>query len=92
MEMWFGKKPSIRHFCVFGCETYAYVPKEKISKLEKKAIKCIFIKYSGGVKGYKLWDLVTSKVLSSIIFFFRELTSSPIVLQLDEKEKIEDIV
>ena len=92
MEVWSGKKPSIRHLHVFGCEAYAHVPKEKRSKLENKAVKCIFIGYSAGVKGYKLWDPVTSKVLYSRNVIFRELTSSPIVLQPDEKEKKEDIV
>ena len=87
MEVWFGKKPSIRHLCVFGCEAYAHIPKEKRFKLENKAVKCIFIGYSVGVKGYKLWDLVTSKVLHSRNVIFREITSSPIVLQPDEKEK-----
>ena len=29
MEVWSGKKPSIRHLRVFGCEAYAHVPKEK---------------------------------------------------------------
>jgi hypothetical protein len=92
MEVWSGKKPSIRHLRVFGCEAYAHVPKEKRSKLENKAVKCIFIGYSVGVKGYKLWDPVACKVLYSRNVIFRELTSSPIVLQPDEKEKKEDIV
>ena len=81
MEVWSSKKPSIRHLCIFGCEAYTYVPKEKRFELENKAIKCIFIEYSGGVKGYKLWDPVTSKVLYSRNVIFRELTSSPVVLQ-----------
>ena len=92
MEVWSGKKPSIRHLRVFCCEAYAHVPKEKRSKLENKTVECIFIRYSAGVKGYKLWDPVTSKVLYSRNVIFRELTSSPIVLQLDEKEKKEDII
>lgn len=44
------------------------------------------------MKGYKLGDLVACKVLYSRNVKFRELTSSPIVLQLDEKEKKEDVV
>ena len=42
MEVWSGKNPSIRHLHVFGCEAYAYVPKEKISKLENKVVKMYF--------------------------------------------------
>ena len=44
------------------------------------------------MKGYKLWDPVTGKVLYSRNVIFRELTPSPIVLQPDEKEKKEEIV
>ncbi|KAK4390124.1 Retrovirus-related Pol polyprotein from transposon RE2 [Sesamum angolense] len=35
-EAWTGLKPSIRHFKVFGCVCYAYVPTEKRSKFEQK--------------------------------------------------------
>ncbi|MDF3691460.1 hypothetical protein P3S59_25890, partial [Enterobacter hormaechei] len=31
-------------------------PLRRSSKLENKVVKCIFIGYSAGVKGYKLWD------------------------------------
>ena len=27
-EVWCGKKPSLRHLRVFGCEAYVHVPKE----------------------------------------------------------------
>ena len=60
--------------------------------LENKVVKCIFIRYGVHMKGYKLWDPVTSKVLYSRNVIFRELTSSPIVLQPDEKEKEKDVV
>ena len=59
MEAWTGHKPSLRHLRVFGCEAYAHVPKEKQTKLDNKTIKYIFIIYSYGVKGYKLWDPIT---------------------------------
>ena len=53
-EVWSGKKPSLQHLRVFGCDAYVHVPKENRSKLDKKAEKCIFIGYKDGVKGYKL--------------------------------------
>lgn len=42
MEVWFGKKPSIIHLRVFGCESYAHVPKEKRPKLENKGCEMYF--------------------------------------------------
>jgi hypothetical protein len=38
-EVWTGKKHSLRHHKVFGCEAYVHVPKKKKSKLDKKAEK-----------------------------------------------------
>jgi hypothetical protein len=55
-EVWNGKKPSLKHLRVFGCDAYVHVPKENRSKLDKKDEKSIFIGYKDGVKGYKLWN------------------------------------
>ena len=44
-EVWLGKKPSVSHLKVFGCDAFVHVPKEKRSKLDKKVVKCIFIGY-----------------------------------------------
>jgi hypothetical protein len=64
-EIWIGKKPSLTHLKVFGYEAYVYVPKENKSKLDKKDEMCIFIGYKDGLKGYKLWNLETKKVVYS---------------------------
>ncbi|KAA0067607.1 retrotransposon protein, putative, Ty1-copia subclass [Cucumis melo var. makuwa] len=42
-----GKAPSLDHLKVFGCTTYAHV---KDGKLNKRALKCMFIGYPQGVK------------------------------------------
>ena len=60
-EVWTGKKPSIKHMKVFGCDAYVHVPKEKRRKLDNKAKKCIFIGYKDGMKGYKIWNPITKK-------------------------------
>jgi hypothetical protein len=38
-----------------------HVPKEKRSKMETKAVKCIFIGYKEGMKIYKLSDPASRK-------------------------------
>ena len=48
-EVWYGKKPPVSHLKVFGCDAFVNVPKEKRSKLYKKAFKCIFIGYKDGI-------------------------------------------
>jgi len=45
-EKFIGKKPNVSHFKVFGCIAYVHVPDDKRSKLDPKAMKCIFIRYS----------------------------------------------
>ena len=39
-EVWTGKKPSLTHLKVFGCEAYVHVPKENMRKIDKKVEKC----------------------------------------------------
>jgi hypothetical protein len=72
-EIWSGKKPSLQHLKVFGCDAYVHVPKENRSKLDKKAEKCIFIGYKDGVKGYKLWNPETKKTVYSRDVVFRKV-------------------
>jgi len=55
-EVWTGKKPSLSHLRVFGCDAYDHVPKEKRTKLDSKYERCIFVCYKDGLKGYKLWN------------------------------------
>ena len=38
-------KPVVGHFRVFGCVCYVFVPDHLRSKMEKKAVRCIFIGY-----------------------------------------------
>jgi hypothetical protein len=64
-EVWTGKKPSLTHLKVFGCDAYVHVPKENMSNLDKKVEKCIFMGYKDGLKGYKLWNPETKKVVYS---------------------------
>jgi hypothetical protein len=49
-EVWFGKNPLLSHLKVFGCDAFVHFPKDKRSKMEKKEVKCIFIRYKEGMK------------------------------------------
>ena len=76
-EVWTGKKPSIKHLKFFGCDAYVHVPKEKRSKLDNKAEKCIFIGCKDGMKCYKLWNPITKNIVYSQDVVFRESNKSP---------------
>ena len=64
-EVWSDKNPCIAYLIIFGCDAFIHVPKEKRSKLDNKAEKCIFIGYKDGMKGYKLWNPITRKIVYS---------------------------
>ena len=53
-----------------------HVTKEKRSKLDNKEEKCIFVGYKDGIKGYKLWNPVTRKMVYSRDVDFREVKST----------------
>ena len=58
--------------------------------MDSKSEKCIFIGYKDGLKGYKLWNLVTRKVVYSRDVVFRE--AKDVIkheFQPKEPEKIE---
>ena len=89
-EVCIGKKPSLSHLRVFGCDAYVHVPNEKRTKLDSKSKKCIFIGYKDGLKGYKLLNSVTRKVVYNQDVVFREVKDViKHEVQPKEPEKIE---
>jgi ATP-binding cassette subfamily B (MDR/TAP) protein 1 len=69
IEVWSGSPADYSQLRVFGCPAYAHVDN---GKLEPRAVKCIFLGYQSGVKGYKLWNLQTQKVVISSNVIFNE--------------------
>ncbi|KAL2253784.1 UNVERIFIED_CONTAM: Retrovirus-related Pol polyprotein from transposon TNT 1-94 [Sesamum indicum] len=50
--IWNGKLPDLSGLRVFGCSAFVH---QNSDKLEPRSLKCIFIGYPEGVKGYRLW-------------------------------------
>ena len=74
-QAWLGMYCSVSHLRVFGCVSYAHVPKERRGKLDDKSEKCIFIVYSEQSKAYKLYNPITKKTIISIDVMFKEQES-----------------
>jgi hypothetical protein len=55
----------VRHLRVFGSTCYALIPKEKISKLDARSRKHIFLGYSNTTKGYHLYNETNKKFILS---------------------------
>ncbi|MCO5581903.1 hypothetical protein L7F22_035792 [Adiantum nelumboides] len=78
-ESWYDKKPSVSYLRVFGCFAYAHIPQKLRGKLDDKAVKCIFVGYSSGSKGYRLYSSATNKIFESRDVIFAETTAQPMV-------------
>jgi hypothetical protein len=74
-EKFTGKKPDVSHLRVFGCIAYVHVLDEKKSKLDPKAKKCIFVRYSLKQKGYRCFNPSTWKLQVSRNVVFDEMVS-----------------
>ena len=64
-EAQIGKKPSISHFKIFGCECFVHVPNFDKKKLQPKSIKCILLGYNNNIKAYKSYDPEAKKIIVS---------------------------
>lgn len=51
-HLWIGKFINLSHIRVFGCGAYA---NQIEGKLDPRATKCVMLRYSEGLKGYRLW-------------------------------------
>ncbi|KAG8485974.1 hypothetical protein CXB51_019297 [Gossypium anomalum] len=61
-EVWSGNPTNYSDLKIFVCPAYAHVDN---GKLESRSIKCVFLGYKAGVKGYKLWCPENKKVVIS---------------------------
>lgn len=70
-ELWSGHPPSLENLRVFGCVAYAHINQ---GKLDPRALKCMFLGYPQGVKGFRLWCMEKGqpRVLISRDVVFRE--------------------
>ena len=60
-EAYYGYKPKVNHFRIFGSVAYALIPAQHRTKLDDKSVKCIFVGYSIESKGFRLYDPVTRR-------------------------------
>ena len=64
-EAWYGYKPFLKFFKVFGCLRFTYVPQIKRDKLDKKVEPDIFVGYSSVSKACRVFQPHTRKILIS---------------------------
>ena len=76
-EKWYGKKPSVDHLRIFGCDADTLVPKGLRTKWEFNSVKCLMVGYSEGNKAYRLYDPASRQVLIRRDDIFHETAEDP---------------
>jgi hypothetical protein len=64
-EAWSGTKINVAHLRSFGCITFTHVPSELRKKPDDRSEKCNFFYYSETSKAYKLYNLISKKLILS---------------------------
>jgi len=62
-KLWFGQKPDIFHFRIYGCKDYMHVPKQKRKSLHDRSEECILVGYGTG----STYRLITNKTRRIVI-------------------------
>ena len=63
LELWSGRKPSMRYLHIWGCPTH--VLKGKPDKLEPKSEVCLFVGYPKETRSYLFYSCNDNKVFVS---------------------------
>ena len=71
-EAWHGRKPIVKHLCLFRCLAFFHVPKEKQQKLDYRATPGIFVGYGISTKQYFVYDPLAKTLHRSRDVVFRE--------------------
>ncbi|MCO5610007.1 hypothetical protein L7F22_064242 [Adiantum nelumboides] len=77
-QAYYGRKPTVSHFRVFGCSDFVHIPKEKRQKLDFKSRKLLFLGYSAESDAYRLYDpdTRTTTVSRDVVFDESFITSA----------------
>ena len=56
-EAYFGHKPNVLNFRVFGSTAWARIPHDKRKALQPQSVECLFIGYPEEYKGLKILNI-----------------------------------
>ncbi|KAJ0169549.1 hypothetical protein K1T71_014734 [Dendrolimus kikuchii] len=88
-EVWMGRKSDVSHIRLFGSKVMVHIPKIKRTKWDKKAGKYILVGYSENIKGYRLYNPETKKVITSRdVTVMEDFTGSEITQVLVQEKDV----
>lgn len=74
--MCFGSKPSLTYLRVNGARGFAYIKKSRRMKLNRKAMKCMFLGCSDNMKGLRVCSFESQKIEITLLAQFQELAET----------------
>ncbi|GJT30402.1 ribonuclease H-like domain, reverse transcriptase, RNA-dependent DNA polymerase [Tanacetum coccineum] len=66
------RKPNLENLRVFGCMAYAKVPSQRLTKLDDRSSRMVYLGNEQGSKAYRLFDPTTQKICVSRDVKFKE--------------------
>ncbi|GKC27388.1 zinc finger, CCHC-type containing protein [Tanacetum coccineum] len=66
------RKPNLENLRVFGCIAYAKVPSQRLTKLDDRSSRMVYLGNEQGSKAYRLFDPTTQKICVSRDVKFKE--------------------
>ncbi|XP_045795337.1 uncharacterized protein LOC123889868 [Trifolium pratense] len=85
-ELWNGRKPTVKHFHVFGSKCYILADREQRRKLNPKSEEGIFLGYSTNSKAYRVYNSRTKIIMESVNVV---VDDSPSTKTADVEEDVE---
>nr|GEX36124.1 reverse transcriptase domain-containing protein [Tanacetum cinerariifolium] len=82
-ELVHNKKPDLTFFRVFGAFCYPTNDSEELGKLQPTADIAIFVGYAPSMKGYRIYNKRTRRIMETIHVQFDELTEQMAHVHLD---------
>ncbi len=73
---WMKKSPDLSYFRIFGSKCWYVIPKHQVQKLDARSKAGIMMGYSSMSKGYKIWDIESSKLVISRDVTFDEVSTT----------------
>lgn len=83
-EAWSGIKPSVQHFRIFGCVSYAHIPDSLRTKLEEESLRCVLLGISEESKAYRLYDPISQRIIVSKDVIFEEVKDGNVTSKMNQ--------
>ena len=86
-ELFYGRKPTIRHIKTFGCRVFILNDNPQRDKLDNRGLPGIFVGYGDKVKGYLVYVFQTNRMIWTRNIKFLE-SSHPEIVRLGKAPQI----